>query len=178
MNTRSELFIYTILIAAAALLSFLLVRNAITARAERAELSQGTLIEVDTEKNKLPEPTPLEEAIAVFKESKLFADLNELLPTPTKVILPTPTPTVAPLCEGWEIAFLSAGKLAQIRDAGGKMAPYKVGETVPKDASLKPDYKLLKIEKDRVAILRLSDREWCWLYKGGGAERMEGPPPE
>lgn len=178
MNTRTELFVYTTLIAVAALLSFLLVRNVLTARAERAELSQGTLIEVDSASNQLPQPTPLDQAIAVFKDSKLFSDLNELLPTPTKVIEPTPTPTVAPLCEGWQIAFLSAGKLAQIRDAGGKIAPYREGDTIPKDSSLKPDYKLLKIEKDRVAILRISDREWCWLMKGGGAERMEGPPPE
>jgi hypothetical protein len=178
MNTRSELLVYTILIAFAAGLSFLLVRNVLTARAERMELSKGTEIEFNPQSKGLSEPAPLQEAIAVFHESSLFTDLNELLPTPTKVILPTPTPTIAPLCEGWEIPVIVAGRLVQIRDGGGRTMPYKVGDTIPKDLAKNPDYKVIKIEKDRAAILRLSDREWCWLYKGGGAERMEGPPPE
>lgn len=177
MNTRSELLVYTILIAFAAALSFLLVRNVLSARAERVEISKGIEIETDPQAIGLSKPTPLHEAIAVFHANRLFSDLNELLPTPTKVILPTPTPTIVPLCEGWEIPVIVAGKLVQIR-AGGKTTPYRVGDTVPKDKDKLPDYKVIKIEKDRAAILRLSDREWCWLYKGGGAERMEGPPPE
>ena len=178
MNTRSELFVYTVLIALAALLSFLLVRNVLSASAERDRMKEGVIIEKDEAKMEGAKPTPLAVAIAVFQESNLFTDLNPLLPTRTRVIVPTPTPTIVPLCTGWQVPFISAGKLAQIRFTDKRAKPYRVGDTIPKDPAVLPDYKLIKIEKDRVAILRMSDGEWCWLMKDGGAERMEGPPPK
>ena len=176
MNTRAELLVYTLLIVTAALLSYFLVRNMLTARAERVELSKFDIGDIENEIVELPEDIPQETAVYVFKErSYLFDNLNELLPTPTQKILPTPTPTTIPLCEGWEIINIMGSRLAQIREPSGTKHILKAGDTIPKDDPI-ASYVLHKIEKDRVFIIR-EDGIMGWVYKGGGVEYMN-PPPE
>lgn len=173
MNTRAELLVYTLLIALAAFLSFFLVRNVLTARAERAGYNQGGIYTVPTETVELPEPTPLLTAINVFRQRQLFENLNELLPTATKVVSPTPTPTVEPLCNGWSIPNI-IGKVAQIREPNGKSHFVKAGDTIPKNDPA-ASHKVLAIEKGRVFIVR-SDGVMGWFMKQGGVEYTTEPP--
>jgi hypothetical protein len=174
MNTRAELFLYTLLIATAALMSYFLVRNALTARAERADLSEFDIGVIENEIVELPEPIPLETAVYVFEERSLFENLNELLPTPTEKIYPTPTPTTVPLCEGWSIVNIMGSRLAQIQEPSGTKHILKAGDTIPK-GDPNASYVLRKIEKDRVFIIR-DDGIMGWVHKGGGVEYAESPP--
>jgi hypothetical protein len=169
MNTRSEYAIYTLLIVSAAALSFLFVRNFVSAREERAVYAQEDVKAIIETDNPLPDPTPLETAIAVYTERDLFAGINELLPTPTKEILPTPTPTTMPLCQDWVVTAV-LGKVAQIKLPDGKTRPYRAGDVIGEGHTIH------KIEKDRVFVIREFDGAMGWLLKGGGAEFADQLP--
>ena len=73
------------------------------------------------------------------------------LPTP-KTSLGQPAPT-DPLCEGWGIDNIIAGRLAVIRESDGRVHVLKAGDTIPKKD---PDahHVLHAIEQDRVFIIR------------------------
>ncbi|MCA9428373.1 MAG: hypothetical protein KC931_07970 [Candidatus Omnitrophica bacterium] len=184
MNTRVELLVYTLLILMAAVASYFLVTDVLAARVERAEdESNGVEIFVEATPASL-DPTPLETAIAVFRERDLFADLVTPLPTPTKEILPTPTPTIEPMPQNWSVANILGGegkRIAQIVTGDGKKRVYREGDFVPymsrswTDAAV--SFGILKIEEDRVLLIRKNDLQLGWLYMGGGAQ-LETQLPE
>lgn len=185
MNTRVELLVYTLLIVLAAVSSYFLVTDVFAARAER-EADRTKDVEIFVEATPVSlEPTPLEAAIAVFNERDLFAELVTPLPTPTTPILPTPTPTIEPMPSNFVVANIMGAegkRIAQIVTGDGKKRVYREGQFIPYNARTWSDpstsFGILKIEADRVLLLRKSDLQLGWLYSGGGGSQLESALPE
>ncbi len=184
MNTRVELLVYTVLIVLAAAASYFLVTDVLAARVDRSEDRARDVTILAEATPPSYEPTALSDAIAVFNERDLFAELVTPLPTPTKEILPTPTPTIEPMPANWTVANImgSEGKrIAQIVTGDGKKRVYKEGQFIPYGAKTWSDaavsFGVLRIEADRVLLIRKTDLQIGWLFKGGGAQ-LETQLPE
>jgi hypothetical protein len=181
MNTRTELLVYTVLILLAGGLSLLLVTDILQARTEREELGkpEETLIEKSGENSY--EPTPLETAVAAFKErDDLFALLVTPKPTPTQPIVPTPTETPVPLInDGWKIKVIPSNKVVQLTTGDGKTYAYKQGDTIPKYPPEAAAYVVYRIDKAnrRIFLWRKSDNVMGWFNMEGGVEYTRELPP-
>ena len=135
MDTRLEMFVYSVLIISAACLSFLLVTSVFNAQAERESLHESAPEYINIEDVAIPEPIRIATAICVF-ERDLFGPINPRIPTPTQVILPTPTPTVPPLLAGWTILHIMGGRLCQICEPNGTKHIVKAGDSTRRTARM------------------------------------------
>jgi len=183
MNTRVELLVYTVLIILAAVTSYFLVTDVLAAKVEREEDRQKDVLIFAEATPASLQPTPPEEAIAIFRERDLFADLVTPLPTPTQEILPTPTPTIEPMPSNWTVANImgTAGKrIAQIMTGDEKKRVYREGQFIPFGSKAWTDaavsFGILKIEEDRVLLLRKNDLQLGWLIKDGGSQLVDELP--
>lgn len=173
MNASKELIVYALLIIVAGCLSLLLVSDILQARTEREDYRKSEEMGVKTGEGEGGEPTPLETAIAVFKERvDLFSELVTPRPTPTKPIEPTPTETPVPLLPPkWEIKTIT-GKIVMIKTGDGKTASFKEGDTIPKFPPEAAAFIVYKVDKAkaRFFLIHKIDKVMGWIYKDGGAE--------